>query len=321
MTEPKKSFHESFQETAKVSNLEGGKFPGSNMETNSQDPQEIRATGVSRGGNKLNKFPGMETNSFHLVSKAVSTCPACQAVVNPRWRQCLACGHGWPPHLDNKEGETPPLKAPAAAVVIQEPQPNNAISTQIFGTDGFEERVAIIQHDADIPQDWAEGLARLCEMPCPEDVSEIHWRQVTDNAGRFADKWAAKATASGWDTFDIFGVDQLKPQAAIHTAGLVWLLGDKRVVDVSADAITVETSGGAQQSFCPIRHVSDNGRRVLLWDMGDTVAMCAQCGEPAGPRRSWTYCTDSGQDKPLHLHGCYDLWLTSQRSTKIRETE
>lgn len=55
----------------------------------------------------------------------------------------------------------------------------------------------------------------------------------------------------------------------------------------------------------------DNGRRVLLWDMGDTKALCAQCGEPAGPRQAWTYCTKEDQDKPLHLHQCYDQWLAS----------
>jgi hypothetical protein len=218
MTETKKSFHESFQGTEKVSNLEGGKFPGPNMETISQNPQEIRVTGVSRGGNRSEKFPGVETNSFHLVSKKVSRCQACQAVVNLRWHHCLSCGQKCPTHSNNKEGGPPPIQASAEKALSQEPQPNNVISAPIVNAEDIEERAAIIQYDGEIPKEWAEGLARLRVMPCPEGVNETRWRQAVDNAGLFADQWAANANSLGWDTHDIYGVDRNKPEATIHMA-------------------------------------------------------------------------------------------------------
>ena len=204
------------------------------------------------GGNKSEKFPIVETNSFQLVSKAVSTCPACHAVVNPRWRQCLSCGHEW--------------HESASSVVSGHTQPAPKVED---AQDSFEERAAIIEYDGEVPQEWAAGLAHLCVMPCPEGVDVIRWRQVVDNAGRFADEWAVKASTLGWDTADIFGVDRHKPEAAIHTAGLIWLLGDKRIVAISADAVIVETPNGARQSFRPSVGDNDSSRRVLLWEMAD----------------------------------------------------
>jgi hypothetical protein len=177
-----------------------------------------------------------------------------------------------PRSISLESAPTPAKPAKAAKVVTQIPQSTQTLAT-LAGADvestEFEERAAIIEFDGEIPQEWAEGLATLCVMSCPEGVSENCWRQVVDNAGRFADLWAAKASALGWTAIDIFGVDRRKPEAAIHTAGLIWLLGDKRIIAISADAVAVETSGGARQSFCPSRNNADNGRRVLLWDLGD----------------------------------------------------
>ena len=148
-------------------------------------------------------------------------------------------------------------------------QQDSIESATIMDAEDFEERAAIVEYDGEVPQEWAAGLAHLCVMPCPEGVDVIRWRQVVDNAGRFADEWAVKASTLGWDTADIFGVDRHKPEAAIHTAGLIWLLGDKRIVAISADAVIVETPNGARQSFRPSVGDNDSSRRVLLWEMAD----------------------------------------------------
>ena len=131
----------------------------------------------------------------------------------------------------------------------------------------FEQRAAIIEFDGGIPQEWAEGLARLCTMPQPSNVPDRRWRQAVDAAGRFADKWAAKSSALGWTALDIFGVDRLAPEAALYTAGLIWLLQDKQVVAISDDAVIVETISGVRQSFRPRLDTSDACRRVLLWEL------------------------------------------------------
>jgi hypothetical protein len=140
-------------------------------------------------------------------------------------------------------------------------------STTIVGTEDFEERAAIIQYDGEIPVEWAEGLARLCVMSCPEGVDETRWRQAVDNAGLFADQWAAKANSLGWDTHDIYGEDRNKPEAAIHMAGLIWLLQDKTIVAITADEVIVETGSGARQTFKPRLNRGDMTRWALLWDL------------------------------------------------------
>ena len=114
----------------------------------------------------------------------------------------------------------------------------------------------------------AEGLAKLDTMARPANVSEKCWRQAVDAAARFCDQgWAAKASALGWSTLDIFGVDRIKPEGAIHMAGLIWLLKDKEIVAITNDAVIVETVGGARQSFRPRLDTSDAARRVLLWEL------------------------------------------------------
>ena len=248
MTEPEKSFHGSFHEDTKVSISDGGNFQPPIMETNAQNPQKIAVKKVSMGGNNGEKFPGQETNCFQVVSTKVSSCPGCGAVVNPLWKQCLSCGHEWSANPIAK------ISAPDLLDVQSE----------------FDERAAIIEFDGEIPHEWAEGYARLCTMSRPSNVSEARWRQAVDAAGRFVDSWAAKASALGWSALDIFGVDCLKPVDALYTAGLIWLLQDKQIVAISADAVIVETANGARQSYRPRLDTNDASRRVLLWELGES---------------------------------------------------
>lgn len=174
-----------------------------------------------------------------------------------------------------KSGSTPAKVAKIATVVTQIPQNAQTLAgiatlaAPDLNSTEFEERAAIIEYDGEIPREWAEGLARLCVMPCPEGINGTRWRQVVNNAGRFTDHWATKASALGWTALDIFGVDRHKPEVAVHTAGLIWLLRDKRIVAIAADAVIVETPNGAHQSFRPSVDDSDASRRVLLWELGE----------------------------------------------------
>ena len=131
----------------------------------------------------------------------------------------------------------------------------------------FEERAAIIEFDGNVPREWAEGLARLCVMACPETVSEKRWQQAIDAAGIFCDQgWAAKASVLGWSVHDIFGVDRLKPNATVHTAGLIWLMRGRKIAEMLLDTIILETENGSRQTYRPQRDTSNATRRILLWE-------------------------------------------------------
>lgn len=169
------------------------------------------------------------------------------------------------------EAAPPPAKAAKLAKVnTQTPLegPTLASLATLAGPQGdFEERAAIVEFDGEIPREWAEGLAKLDTMLRPQNISETRWRQAVGAAGHFCDRWAAKASALGWTTVDIFGVDRIKPEGALHMAGLIWLLQGKEVVAISDDAVVVETVNGARQSFRPRLGTSDAARRVLLWEL------------------------------------------------------
>lgn len=129
-------------------------------------------------------------------------------------------------------------------------------------TDSFEERAAIVEIDGALPREWAEGLARLDCMPCPDSVHPERWAEVVNDAGRFADAWAAKAVALGWNVLDVFGVHPGKPDARFDRMGLVWLLRGKRILAISEDAAKLETSKGYQT----FRRVA-RPEGVALWEL------------------------------------------------------
>lgn len=107
--------------------------------------------------------------------------------------------------------------------------------------DDFEERAAIVEYDAGIPREWAEGFARLCEMPRPIGFSPQRWRQLLNDAGKFMDCWASRVAALGWTTEEVFGAHPVAPDARQDAKGLVALIGGHQVVAVSASTITIFT--------------------------------------------------------------------------------
>jgi hypothetical protein len=46
----------------------------------------------------------------------------------------------------------------------------------------FEERAAIVEFDAGVPREWAEGFARICTGPRPAAIPPARWRELVDNA-------------------------------------------------------------------------------------------------------------------------------------------
>jgi hypothetical protein len=111
------------------------------------------------------------------------------------------------------------------------------------------ERAAIAEHDAGIPAEWCAGWARLQAMPCPPDMAEARWLRLLDDAGRFLDTWAARASALGWSTLDVWGCDPKAPRARVDRLGLVGLLDSGRIVAITTDGATVEAVTGARQTI------------------------------------------------------------------------
>ena len=52
----------------------------------------------------------------------------------------------------------------------------------------------------------------------------------------------------------LFGCDRVNPYASLDSAGLLWLLNGGKLVALTAVTATIETTGGARQTYrrCPI---------------------------------------------------------------------
>src|SRR5205823_9574375 len=67
----------------------------------------------------------------------------------------------------------------------------------------YDERAALIEHEAGAPRDWAEGFATLNLAKPPEDIPREVWDGLLNDGGRFIDRWAAQAKLLGWSAADV----------------------------------------------------------------------------------------------------------------------
>lgn len=126
------------------------------------------------------------------------------------------------------------------------------------------EGAANVEDDGAIPREWAEGFARLDPDRAPGDVPPRRWRSFVDDAGAFLDRWAAQASAFGWSTHDLFGCDRDRPFARVDQAGLLWLVNGDRLVILTAETATIETTTGARQIW---RRKPTRPGRLLAWEL------------------------------------------------------
>lgn len=140
-----------------------------------------------------------------------------------------------------------------------------APSAPVAETD-FEERAALVEHEAGVPRAWAEGLALLHPDRPPAHVSPRRWLTFCNDAGAFIDRWAPQAAALGWSTVEVFGVHRTRPVERFDGAGLVWLLNGATIEALTADVVTVRTPHGTRQT---IRRRPDNAanERVIAWEI------------------------------------------------------
>jgi len=134
----------------------------------------------------------------------------------------------------------------------------------------FEEHAAIVEFDAAVPREWAEGYAVLCIMPMHPDYTEERWQRLIDDSGRFLDSWAVQVAAMGWTAPEVFGVHPDAPDARIDLKGLVPCIDGADIVAVSADSVTIQTPSGSHQRIFRRTDEQSPGR-VTVWEIGETA--------------------------------------------------
>ncbi len=127
-----------------------------------------------------------------------------------------------------------------------------------------DKRAVIVEYGGAVPREWAEGFARLDPDKAPSDVPPQRWRRFIDDTCAFLDRWAAQASALGWLAHDLFGCDRDRPFARIDQAGLLWLLNGDRLVILTAETATIETTTGARQIW---GRKPNAAGRLLAWEL------------------------------------------------------
>ena len=95
-------------------------------------------------------------------------------------------------------------------------------------------------------------ITRINPLPSEAlgDFPTRRWDQLRRDVGDFlASPWAAEATRLGWTQLDLYGADADRPYVRVDGFGLLPVLNGGRIVALTADAATLETPGGARQSY------------------------------------------------------------------------
>jgi hypothetical protein len=125
----------------------------------------------------------------------------------------------------------------------------------------------------EIPDEWSDGVRGLDAGSAPADVPERRWVLFVEDSLKFLTAWGGAAAALGWDALDVFGCDQKNPFARVDRLGLVWLLGGRRLLALTAASAAIEAVSGAVLSY--YRNSCGNTGRVPAWGLrssGDQLA-------------------------------------------------
>ena len=110
------------------------------------------------------------------------------------------------------------------------------------------------------------GVCSLAEMGCRGDFSPGRWQCAVAVSRAIAAHWLDQALALRWSPLDLFGCHPVKPQAALHCAGLALALsGDDELQGLDHSTATIVRRGSATPRT--FRRAVAPGVRILLWEL------------------------------------------------------
>ena len=109
----------------------------------------------------------------------------------------------------------------------------------------IEERIAIIEHDGQIPYDWALPIAKIQLRAKPESITKEKWQIITNNLEMLI-YYLQDIIAHKWTISDIFGCHPIAPEKRFDVMGLLMLLNEgDRIIEVSRDVIRIQGGRGS----------------------------------------------------------------------------
>ncbi len=132
----------------------------------------------------------------------------------------------------------------------------------------WQERAAIIEHEAGIPRKWAEAFARVDCMEKPAAIKKDCWQRIKDTIGRMLDtpEHINGFERHGWAVGDIFGCHARAPQTRLDAMGLVFLLRAHEVISVvDSNTIALKNIHNGNQLCFTRRTNTQEG--VMLWEL------------------------------------------------------
>ncbi|GEM_PF-4356804 len=130
----------------------------------------------------------------------------------------------------------------------------------------FNNRVAIIQYQAGIPQEWAEAFVRVYLMQRPQAFKAWEWQTVLDGVDMLLYEHVRALINHGWAIADIFAIHPTAPLGRTDCKGLLALLREGEKVEiVTAQAICTRKNEGAL--LCYRKPLSPSPERRMLWEL------------------------------------------------------
>ena len=115
---------------------------------------------------------------------------------------------------------------------------------------------------------WANGIARLRQMPPPTTYPDPRWQQLIIDAERFLDDWAPQAAALGWPGWELFGCHRRAPWGRIQGMGLLLMLHGDPLAALTASEAVIRRPSGAHQTWrrknCDPLTAAE---RCLVWEL------------------------------------------------------
>jgi hypothetical protein len=121
------------------------------------------------------------------------------------------------------------------------------------------------QYCIGVPRQWVDGIASLDRHRPPRDVPSHVWILFIRDCRQFVDLWAAQAAALGWDATSLFGCSPTQPLANLGRAGLVWVLGGRKLIRLYPDWASIESIEGSLHVF---------NRRATIYEGKITLPWC-----------------------------------------------